>query len=323
MGRWHCNVAQSLGANVVAIVDSDLNAAKRLQAKALKAEAQQDISGLKKLSVKVAHVCTPTASHAETVLALTGLGIHSFVEKPLAETAEKTQWLLDMAKRSGVLMCPVHQYAFQPGMEIALRALNDLGSLRRIDFNICSAGAERGSVTAQGLLSEILPHPISMLQRLVPGAPLARLQWSVLRASQGDFLAIAKYDGVLISMSISANARPTRMTTLIQCDGGSIDIDGFHGYAVVTNGEVSKSSKITAPFSRSIQTLAAASHNLASRVLRWEPAYPGLRDLMRRFYTATLAGTPSPIDPATVLAAAVTRDILCAGGRDSPAGAKS
>ena len=122
------------------------------------------------------------------------------------------------------------------------------------------------------------------------------------------------HGGVLISMFVSAHARPTCMSTKLQCKSGAVEINGFHGYAVVTPGEVSKAAKIGAPFLGSLRTLTAASSNLASRSLRREPAYSGLRELVRRFYVAVASGGESkpPIDRATIIEGATLRDILAA-----------
>jgi predicted dehydrogenase len=318
MGRWHLSTARSLGARIVAIVDRDMRAAETLSRHAPAARLGTDLGILRGLPVKVAHVCTPTAAHAETAIALADLGIHAFVEKPLAASASVTGQVLEAALRNAVHVCPVHQYAFQPGIDRALRAISTLGPLHRIDFNICSAGADSGSITPRELVDEILPHPISILQRILPGAPVSHLQWTTLRPRPGELLATAMHDGVLISMFVSAHARPTCMNTQLQCKSGAVEINGFHGYAVVSSGEVSRGAKISAPFLGSLRTLTAASSNLAGRMLRREPAYAGLRNLTRLFYTAAASGggSTSPIDRATILEGAALRDVLTAASED-------
>lgn len=316
MGRWHLATARSLGARVVAIVDHDIAAARILGRNAPAAAVASDLGTLRSVKVQAAHICTPTASHAETAIALADLGVHALVEKPLAANASTTELVLEAARRNNVHICPVHQYAFQPGIEDALRALKRLGRLQRIEFNICSAGAESGAITPSDLVDEILPHPISILQRIMPGAPLASLKWSALRPGAGALLATAAHDGTLISMFISAHARPTCMNTQLQCEFGSVEINGFHGYAVVHPGKVSRGAKITAPFMGSWRTLTAASLNLTGRMLRREAAYAGLRNLTRQFYLAVDGKGRSslPIDRATILEGAAVRDLLSMSG---------
>jgi len=56
--------------------------------------------------------------------------------------------------------------------------------------------------------------------------------------------------------------------------------------------------------------MGAAAINLAARSARHEPAYPGLRELVRRLYTAIRGQTAGPISPAETLAVAEARDRL-------------
>lgn len=318
MGRWHLATARSLGARVVAVVDRDLDRARLLSRHAPAAHISTDLGALKRHRVAAAHVCTPTHTHADYSIGLAELGVHAFVEKPLATDAHLTKRILDAAQLAGVQICPVHQYAFQPGVDRALRAVERIGPIHSVDFSICSAGAVSGSISPAELVNEILPHPISILQRLLPGAQLSRLEWTVLRSQPGEMLATAKHQTVLLSIFVSAHARPTSMDTRIRCQSGSIEINGFHGYAVVNSGDVSRIAKIRHPFVSSMRTLTVASSNLAGRSLRGEPAYPGLRSLMRRFYSSVISdgSTPPPINAASILDGAVVRDIL-SGADDS------
>ncbi len=312
MGRWHLATARSLGARIVAIVDRDVRSAEALGKRAPGAITGARLDVLGNRGVRAAHVCTPSSLHAEHAINLAELGIHALIEKPLAADATVTQRVLEAAQHSSVQICPVHQYAFQPGVERALRAIETLGPMHSVDFSICSAGADNGAMSPADLVNEILPHPISILQRLLPGALLSHLQWTILRSRPGEMLATGMYQDVLISIFISAHARPTCMNTRIRCKSGSIEINGFHGYAVVSSGEVSRFAKISSPFIGSVRTLAAASSNLAGRALRREPAYSGLRTLTRRFYASVAGedGTAPPIDAATILEGAAARDIL-------------
>ena len=279
MGRWHFEIARSLGARVVAIVDSDPSAARRL--------AQRRPNLLER-------------------------GISALVEKPLAVDAATTRRMLEAASRTGTQICPVHQYAFQRGVERARTVLPRLGTVHRVEFNICSAGAADGVMAPDDLIDEILPHPISILQRLFPDMPINRLERRILRAGPGELLASSKHGETLISIYISANARPTRMTTQLQCANGSIEIDGYHGYAIVLPGVVSRTAKIGAPFTRSWRNLTAASSNLAVRALDGEAAYPGLRELTRQFYAAVERNDRSlaPVPTDAILAGAEARDVL-------------
>lgn len=307
MGRWHCRVAQKLGGRVIGIVDPDANAALGLARKALGAKPTETISAALATSVPdIAHICTPTAAHFEAALALVEAGVHVLVEKPLCQTAQQAEALADAASRHGAIVCPVHQYAFQRGVVQAEAWLPGLGSVRRIHFDIRSAGADHMAPSERGeVVREILPHPISILQRLLPHASLAELDWSLSQTPDGEYSAHAAAGDAAISISISMNARPTCFRTHIYADKGAVDIDGFHGFATLARGGgASRAAKVLAPFAESMSTLAAASENLVRRAIVGEAAYPGLADLAEAFYRAASSSgsLPPPIPPREILA---------------------
>ena len=308
MGRWHLFTARNLGARVVAVVDPEIGAARALAARAPGARAISDAASLLERPPFAAHVCTPTDQHFDVAHRLVAAGSHVFVEKPICRQPDEARALTLAARRAGVLVCPVHQYAFQRGVERAMRWLPALGAVRRIRFSICSAGAERLPVARRAaVVAEILPHPISLLQRLVPTLRAAELAWCVTADPKGEYFAHAAAGGLIVAISISLNARPTCFLTNIDADGGRIDIDGFHGFATLTRGGASRARKIAVPLESSSKTLATAALNLGRRLVEREPAYPGLANLMRQFFLAAGSGgvRPAPISAEEIVEGAV------------------
>lgn len=313
MGRWHLETARSLGARVLAVIDPDLDAANRLAARAPGAKAYDGLEAvLDTDDVRVAHLCTPLETHRHLVLRLIAGGVHAFVEKPFTETAEEAQDLLQRANHAQVQICPVHQYAFQAAMDRAVARLPVLGRPRRLDINICSAGAGDDPSRRNEIVADILPHPISILQRLRPDLSVEKLAWQTQSSGPGEFFATSCTGELLVSFFISLNVRPTCFEINIQAEGGSIELDGFHGFSIEKSGEASRSAKVMAPFSQSARRLFAASTNLANRALQNEKAYAGLRALTRRFYESVAAGENGlkPISDETILASARLRDLL-------------
>jgi hypothetical protein len=113
------------------------------------------------------------------------------------------------------------------------------------------------------------------------------------------------------------SGRPTRNEMRLVARGGTIHLDFFHGFAFVEPGRSSRAHKIAHPFSLSALRTGSAAANLARRALRREPAYPGLRELIGRFYGAVRTGGPSPIGPGDALAVARARDRLLEHLRES------
>ena len=100
------------------------------------------------------------------------------------------------------------------------------------------------------------------------------------------------------------SGRPTTNQLEIIGERGTITVDLFHGFAVTFGGTVSRRTKVTRPFTVAASTAAAAAANLAGRAWRREPAYPGLRELLSRFYAAVRGQGPNPISPAETIAIA-------------------
>lgn len=261
--------------------------------------------------VDAAHVCTPVETHADIVGELLDSGIHVFVEKPLAPTAEEVRTLTSQAEQHKVLLCPAHQYAFQAGLVWAIAELPRLGSLRRVDFDICTAGAT-GPFAGRSIdvIGEILPHPLSILQAVLPHSDVSGVDWSV-RCGEGggEMLASARIENVLVSLFISTVARPTCFRTRLQGERGSFEVDGFQGGAIRLPARPSRVAKLLSAYERAGRLAIGASRTLSARVLSGETAYPGLRSLVKQFYAA-VAGGPAPITTLQMVEAAAARDDL-------------
>jgi predicted dehydrogenase len=314
MGRWHATELSRAGGVVVAVADREPTAAAALASSHPGAgDFQEPEAMLAAAAPEVVHVCTPTASHVELAERCLDAGAHVLVEKPLAPDAAATEGLLSYAERRALTVCPVHQYPFQPGATRARRALPGLGRPLLIEATACSAGGELSpEVPLDELAGEILPHPLSLLAVLLEHG-LDKLAWSASRPANGELRSAAVADGTTITISISMHGRPTRNELRAICAGGTLHLDLFHGYGFAERGAVSRLDKVLRPFMQSAGRTGAAAANLAARSLRREPAYPGLRELIRRFYATLRQGQPPPVPPAEALAVARARDSILAG----------
>jgi predicted dehydrogenase len=313
MGRWHADAVKRIGGRVTVIVDPDRSALTSLGRRhpAARLESELDPSVIAQ-HADVAHVCTPLTTHAAVITRLIEARVHVLAEKPLAESAESTDSLLSLAVGRGVLLCPVHQFVFQDGVRRLLQWLPTLGTARRIEYSACSAGAAGiDAASLDGLIAEILPHPLSLLSAILR-APLARVSWQVAHPAPGELRALATVGNSIADIAISAHGRPTENTLRVVADGGSVSVDLFHGYAVRHSPVVSRRAKVAKPFVSSGRDLLAAAVNLVRRLARREPAYPGLRELIRAFYAAASRGEAAPLAADGVLDVATARDQLLA-----------
>ena len=311
MGFWHAKTVEHLGGIVAAVFDLNAAAAQRLAAKFPGALAGTNLVALlEENKINVLHICTPTASHYELAAAALTRGIHVLVEKPMTPTAAETERLCALAAEHHVQLCPVHQFPFQRGVLRAQAALGKIGKLRHFEARFCSAGGLGKTAAEQdAIVADILPHPLSLMQAIAPGR-LSENGWNVIRPAPGEFHATLTSAGIICSILISMNTRPTTTSLHLLGTNGTIHIDLFHGFSVVEPGEVSRWRKIIHPFDLATRTLVAAGINLATRAVQGESAYPGLRNLTAQFYEAVDGKVAAPISPVDARTVAVVRDQL-------------
>lgn len=312
MGRWHADAVSKIGGTISAIVDFDPRKAAQLIRRHPKARAVPDLAGVVTDGLAdVVHICTPAETHQALVQQALEAGLHSIVEKPLTETAETTSKLLRLAESKNLFLCPVHQFLFQSGVLRAQTAIGTIGPLLHVDTMICSAGAESSSQDADLVAEDVLPGPLSLIARLLPGT-IGVADWGIVHPARGELRASTSAGKVSVSMLISLNGRPTVNTLRLIGERGSAQVDLFHGFCVLEHGAVSRAKKIAHPFLQSGATLFSASANLISRAVRREPAYPGLRELIRRFYDAVYTAGKPPISASETLEVAAARDSILA-----------
>lgn len=312
MGRWHAHAIAHVGGRVVAVIDQDAARAKSLADRLHGRPAAESQLGraIEEHRIDVLHVCTPLSTHDTITREAIEAGVHLLVEKPLASDATVVERLHGLAQERGVLLCPVHQFLFQPGVLTAARILPSLGTVRQLDVIACSAGADGASdAEREGVALDILPHGLALARRLL-GTELTGARWRVAVGPAGEIRAVAEVASTSVMLAVSMRARPTENSLVVRCDQGTVRANLFHGYATVERGRVSRLDKIGRPFLGTSRELAAALGNLIGRVSRREPAYPGLRELVRRFHLACAQHGAPPISVEESVDVARARDTI-------------
>ncbi len=311
MGRWHADAAHKCGGRVTAIMDPDLDRAARLSSRYPNARGFSNVETmLGEVDLNVLHICSPGPTHNMLASLAIDARLHLLIEKPITQTAEEAAQLLKRGANRGLLVCPVHQFIFQDGVLKAKTLLPRIGRLVHIDATICSAGG--AGLTSERLdliVSDVLPHPLSLMQVFL-SRDLSAERWLTIRPADGELRVSGDVAGVTFSFFISMNARPTTNSFRLVGTEGTIHLDLFHGYAFMEPGQVSRNRKIIHPFEFSLRNLSAAAINLGQRAIRREPAYPGLRRLVSSFYDALQTSSQCPIPPEDTILIAEIRDHL-------------
>lgn len=309
MGYWHAHALKKSGGEVVAVADFDIERAKRLTAKYPNARAFNGVEEmLASQGLDVLHVCSPTESHRAIAETAIRAGVHLLVEKPIAATANETAELFELAAEFNTLVCPVHQFIFQDGAADSARLLPQIGEPVHLEAKICSAGGAGLSDEKLDLTAiDILPHPLSLMQKFLP-AGISGVDWNVSRPAAGELRLAGQTEKPSLSIFISMNSRPTVNSFHVYGTDGTLHLDLFHGFSTLESGGASKTKKLLRPFDFAMRSFSAATLNLAKRTLKREAAYPGLRRLIREFYAAVNLGTEPPISPQQAIEIAEIRD---------------
>ncbi len=311
MGRWHAKAARRAGGRINAIVDSNIETSSRLAGKYSYAKSFSSVERmLNQTKIDVLHICTPLDTHVDIAELALDAGINVVIEKPITPTAAETERILKQAANNGVIICAVHQFLFQEGVQKATRLLSQIGRVIHIESTICSAGASGFAGRQRDLIAaDILPHPLSLMQFFVSGG-VSEKGWMMERVDCGEFRAFAKTSQISLSIFISMNARPTECSLKIVGTEGTIHIDMFHGYSFLESGKISRTHKILHPFLFSASKFFSATGNLSRRIVQRELASPGLYKMINSFYRSVLTHSKCPISREDILAVAIVRDKL-------------
>lgn len=122
-------------------------------------DALGDVSGIV--------VATPTATHAQVVLAVLDRGVPVFVEKPLTDDPVSAG---EIVQRAGDQVFVMDKWRYHPGIEALgeLRRSGELGPLMAITTRRLSWGHSHDDVDAVWIL---LPHDLSIVQEIAGYIP--------------------------------------------------------------------------------------------------------------------------------------------------------
>lgn len=124
LGRHHARILAALpGVSLAGVVDT--NRERAVQIANEHSTAAFDDAGEIRETIDVAVVAVPTASHAKIALPLIESGVHTLIEKPIAQTVAEADALIAAAKSAGVVLAVGHSERFNPAVVAARPYLSD------------------------------------------------------------------------------------------------------------------------------------------------------------------------------------------------------
>jgi predicted dehydrogenase len=159
-------------AEVTWVCDRDVTALRRAQALAPASRGTADLDEvLAARDVDAVVIATPANTHADLTVRCLERGHHVLVEKPLALSYNDAERLERAAERAGTVVLVGHLMLYHPAVDY-LRKLVVSGELGDI-FYLSSVRANLGRLRRdESSLWSFGPHDLSMIEYLVPGAPV-------------------------------------------------------------------------------------------------------------------------------------------------------
>ena len=168
-GKNHARVFSELEkARLVAVADRDGERAKEV-AKKHNASYYTDVEELlANPEIEAVTICTPTVTHADLALQAIEAGKHLLLEKPMTDTVQQAQRLIDAAKSAGTILTVGFVERFNPSVRTAAQVIDEgklgelvLGSARRLGPFV------PGRVADIGIIKDLAIHDIDIARYLV------------------------------------------------------------------------------------------------------------------------------------------------------------
>lgn len=161
LGRFHAQKYKELAdSSLVGVVDAVPAAAQQVAAE-LSVPAIADYRDLFG-KVDAVSIVVPTPLHFEIAEAFLDQGVHVLVEKPITETIEQAQRLIDLAKLKKCVLQVGHLERFNPAIQAASKLM---GTPRFIESHRLAPFKQRG--TDVSVVLDLMIHDIDLIQELV------------------------------------------------------------------------------------------------------------------------------------------------------------
>jgi predicted dehydrogenase len=159
MGRHHARVLRELdGVDLVAVADSFGDPHGVAGQLGLLSSVEELIAA----GIDMAVVAVPTGLHEEVGLALAAAGVHTLVEKPIADSTEAGQRLVDAFSSNGLVGAVGHIERFNPALQ-SLRKRIEAGELGEV-YQIATRrqGPFPARIADVGVVKDLGTHDIDL-----------------------------------------------------------------------------------------------------------------------------------------------------------------
>ncbi len=300
----HLPYIRKAGGEVVGIADLSLEQANDLADRFAVQRIYRDLASLiEHESPDVIHVLTPPHTHARVAIEALEAGIHTLVEKPLTLDPAEADEIAAAAERGSALVTVDHNRLFDPPMLEArhLYETGQLGDLVAVESFQAGVASDRDwlATLSGGGLGDLIPHPL-YLQLAFLGPVESLDAFAFGHDEQGvprELRVLMRAPERSGMLTISMNAAPP-LNTLKLC-GTRMTVEvNLNNMTLVRRREydVPKIIGKSLPnLDESRQLVSSVARNTANFISGKVRYYPGMGELIRRFYDAIRQGTPPPV----------------------------
>ncbi len=254
----------------------------------------------------VVHILTPPHTHADTAVAALSRGVHVLVEKPLATDPADVARMARAAEESGAMLTVDHNRLFDPPMLEASRMLasGELGDVVAVESFQAGQASERGWLSSLpgGGLGDLVPHPLYL--QLAFTGPVSDLDAYVVErpgvSRPEELRVLMKGEHCSGVLTISINASPAMNTLKLYGTKMTVEVN-LNNMTIVKRREFRLPKILAKPMpnlDEARQLLAQTVVNTVGFVTGKVRYYPGMGELIRRFYTAIRADADPPVSIA-------------------------
>ncbi len=307
----HLPYVRAAGGEPVAVCDLSIAAASEMADRHGVQRVYRSIEDMLDCEkIDAVHVLTPPHVHAPVAIAALERGIPALIEKPLALGLADVEAMSAAARRGNTFFTADHNRLFDPPMLEARRlwesgALGELVAIESYQAGMASERQWLGEMAGGGI-GDLVPHPL-YLQLYFLGAiqRLEALAFSPKNDGKIEELRVLMQgEGRTGSLTISMNASPM-MNTLKLC-GSRMTVEVNLNNMTIVRRRDYKVPKIVAKplpnLDESWQLVTQTARTTVDFVRGKVRYYPGMGELIRRFYDAVRRGTPPPVSEAEAAA---------------------
>jgi nucleoside-diphosphate-sugar epimerase/predicted dehydrogenase len=306
----HIRGIRRTGAQVVAVVDSDLRRARdRAMAHGIPAAFAGIAEMMRAHEPEVVHILTPPAAHAPLAITAMEWGADVYVEKPMAVSPVDCDRMIAASRRTGRRLCIGHCLVYDPLMQRALDAIGT-GAIGDVihatavtTFDPEQIPGFQGKMwyreLAGGFLEDLASHPASLLLRVI-GAPqgVAGAEDRRLVRRGLGISALVEAERGTGTLIVSLGARPEEMSLEVRGTRGTLRAN-FSTMTLTLDRE----RALPRPLAGGLRNLAQAVRLTAQTVGATARAVTGRTDtttgihsLIAAFYDAIARGESSPVE---------------------------